>query len=82
MAATDRGLYCFGVCWCPHSSDSATEVWLETSVAIRNPSVSPKFKTLSGYSLRCYYRLVIFSKRFHGELTVYSLPLIHAEWFP
>jgi hypothetical protein len=79
MAVTDRGSYCFGVCWCPHSSDSATGVWLETSVAISNPSVSPKFKTLSEYSLRCYYRLVIFSKRLHGELTVYSRSLTHTD---
>ena len=47
MAATDRGSYCFGVCWCPHNSDCATGVWLETSVAIRNPSVPSKFKTLN-----------------------------------
>jgi hypothetical protein len=70
MAATDRGSYCFVVCWCPHSSDCATGVWLETSLAIRNYSLSPKFKTLSEYSLRCYYRLIIFFKtsprRTHG----------------
>jgi hypothetical protein len=79
MAATDRGSCCFGVCWCPHSSDCATGLRLETSLVIRNPSVSPKFKTLSEYSLRCYYWLVIFSKRLHGELTMYSRTLTHAK---